>query len=532
MYQTKLEFRSQEKEVRRQGLGNPAKFYLLDSNFYLLYSVFLMFSFVSWAFMIHLVTATPPPPSPAVYFPTEPTVDGRLSESDWFTLGATANALPNAIWIGYDRQGLYLAALLETGKLSGKPAPKDLWNAERIELQIHLPEKPGYQLRAAAHPAASTQTFWEASRPGGSSTPIPLKGVKMPGAYSEGRCTIEAFVPWTALGLSLPPLTVQVTLGHVNAGQILTTPTREFSFPPLATLSFTLPPSQDLHHAIREVEQTPLDAPDRAQLLHRISARRDPASVPALLETFDIPATDLHQASERALLHLPEEIILENIRRWNISPTRTLKGRIRVASLLHQLKSPQRYDVLLDLLSQESDAVLRVAAAKNLTTSEAVPFLLNTAEHDPHPAKRRAALGLIGAARLTDPKVFPALEQILSHDDEWGVRVETVWAAHKLESPQFLPALERALRSDPEPAVRAAIAKALGSMNDGRAVISLTIVLQQDQSPLVREEAALSLGRLNDPQSIPALENALKDSHPDVAQAALEALRKLKPTRK
>jgi HEAT repeat protein len=205
---------------------------------------------------------------------------------------------------------------------------------------------------------------------------------------------------------------------------------------------------------------------------------------------------------------------------------------LRAIRLLNSFKSPKRYDALLEVLSQEADPLLRREAAKSFTAPDALPVLIRASENDPSPSKRRAAVGLIGSARITDPQVFPVLEQILSGEQDWAVRVEAVWAANKLESPQIIPTFQHVLRSDGEPAVRAAIAKSLGSLNDARAVMPLTIALAQDVSPLVREESAKSLGRLNDPQAIPALENGLKDPDPRVQQACLESLNKLKPNRK
>ena len=60
------------------------------------------------------------------------------------------------------------------------------------------------------------------------------------------------------------------------------------------------------------------------------------------------------------------------------------------------------------------------------------------------------------------------------------------------------------------------------------AVLFLTRALQNSESDQVRWEAAKALRAIGDTRAIPRLVNALKDSNPDVAWLAAEALRQFK----
>lgn len=451
----------------------------------------------------------------ATRFIQSPIVDGQLTDPCWAALGVTPDSPLGSTWVGFDDQYLYIAGITTAGSLSTSLPPESdhIWHAERIELKVSSPQWSARRLRAVAHPSATTKTLWESTQAGRPPTGEAIEGLRMPGTYSKGRCLIEAAIPWNVLPSVPLTLTLTIVMGHV--------PTSGASPASGITAVVTRPAS---------LSTSP--SPDREHELERAGSLDRPETLPTLVETFDIPDPDLSQAADRALRKRPAKDVIQAIRQWAVDRPRTIKGRLRAVQFLQTLRDPDRYTALLDLLASEPDSTIQIQAAKSFSGTEGLTVLLQAAQHDAAPAKRRVALGLIGSARLTDPQVFPALERALSADREWPVRVQAVWTANQLEDPRVLPALHQALQSDTEPAVRAAIAKSLGSFGDLRATVPLSIALRQDASPLVRDEAAKALGRLNDPSSIPVLETALKDEDPTVRESALQALNKLKPTRK
>ncbi len=451
-----------------------------------------------------------------------PVIDGVLTDACWKALGAIDQGPAGTTWVAYDNQALYIATIIEIGALSQQKKPENLWTAERIELNIALPGEQDLRLRAVAHPADKTQTLWEILLPGGQSTQTPkVSGVRMPGSYGDGRCLIEAYVPWSLLSDHQPPSKIFISIGHADAGKPLTAP--PFEIP----LTF-----ENISLLVQRIEAAAPNQPDRAKALETLAASTHPQSIPALVDLLEVPTQDVYAAVEQALKRAPPDLIIKTIQAWNAKPLRSIQSRMRAVKLVQATKGPQRYSLLLDLLAQESDSAIQTQAAKSFSDPEALPLLLQVVERDPDPKRRRAAIGLIASARVTDPQVYPILEQALSADNEWPVRIQAALTAQKLEDPRLIPVLQQALINDSEPAVRAAMAKTLGSLNDGRAINPLTLALRQDTSPLVREEAARALGRLNDPQSIPMLEIALKDENPAVRDAALESLNKLKPPKR
>lgn len=203
------------------------------------------------------------------------------------------------------------------------------------------------------------------------------------------------------------------------------------------------------------------------------------------------------------------------------------------------------------------DADVRGAAADSLDTSNlgarrALPALVK-ALRDTSPDVRRAVLGALGS--IGDPTVFApvaavlegpdadlkpaAAEALAGLQDKRGVdpllkavaaederlRAAAAAALGALEDPRGFAPLPVVLKVDPVPRVRAAAARGLGRASWGEpAVGPLKAAACGDLEPVVRSAAVTALGRIGSAPALEALRCGLRDSDPDVRDAAQEAL--------
>ncbi len=205
----------------------------------------------------------------------------------------------------------------------------------------------------------------------------------------------------------------------------------------------------------------------------------------------------------------------------------------------------------------DADPDVRAAAADSLDTSSpagrrALPALVK-ALGDSNADVRRAVLGTLGS--IGDSTVFAPVAAVLegpdtdlrpaaaealgglrdkrggdpllkavAADDE-RLRAAAAAALGALEDPRALATLPVVLKIDPVPRVRAAAARGLGRAAWGEpAVGPLKAAACGDHEAVVRTAAITALGKIGNAPALEALRCGLRDSDPDVRDAAQEAL--------
>lgn len=142
-------------------------------------------------------------------------------------------------------------------------------------------------------------------------------------------------------------------------------------------------------------------------------------------------------------------------------------SKIRAMVALERAGVEEAVDAMSPLLTSEDDGVRRAAAdalgqlAGDRVTEVGPALLVLLA--DPEELVRNAAAEALGLLRYAPAR--PALERVLRHDDEWGVRASAAWALGELGDVQALTTLEAALGDEMDP-VRAYVAAAIGQLGD------------------------------------------------------------------
>ncbi|WP_204150964.1 HEAT repeat domain-containing protein [Leptolyngbya sp. CCY15150] len=155
-------------------------------------------------------------------------------------------------------------------------------------------------------------------------------------------------------------------------------------------------------------------------------------------------------------------------------------------------------------------------------TDECFPILVRMLETDPDYSIRAAAAGALGY--LEDPRAFEPLMRTFYEDTDWLVRFSTAVSLGNLKDPRAHDVLMQALSSHEIVLQQAAIA-ALGEIRDLSAVDRLLDFVQSEDW-LVRQRLAEALGNLPTPKSVSALQYLERDTHTNVATAAMIALRR------
>jgi HEAT repeat protein len=155
-------------------------------------------------------------------------------------------------------------------------------------------------------------------------------------------------------------------------------------------------------------------------------------------------------------------------------------------------------------------------------TEDCYPLLVRILETDPDYSIRAAAAGALGY--LEDPRAFEPLMRTFYEDTDWLVRFSTAVALGNLKDPRAHDVLMQALGSHEIVLQQAAIA-ALGEIRDLSAVDRLLDFVQSEDW-LVRQRLAEALGNLPTPKSVSALQYLERDTHTNVATAAMIALRR------
>jgi len=154
---------------------------------------------------------------------------------------------------------------------------------------------------------------------------------------------------------------------------------------------------------------------------------------------------------------------------------------------------------------ETGDAKQRREAARALRDyrdPRVVDALIRAMLVDAEPRVREDAASSLG--KIGDPKVVPVFADVLSNDDDDGVRQSVVFALEEFADDD---GLRQAVRED--------------------ALYDVADALVNDPNYMVRVYAAHTLGKIGDSEAADALHNALDDSKAEVRYAAVVALGKI-----
>lgn len=196
------------------------------------------------------------------------------------------------------------------------------------------------------------------------------------------------------------------------------------------------------------------------------------------------------------------------------------------AQVLGRIGDDRALPVMKSLSGDSNEHVRRAAlvALGSMADRETVDLLTTTLLQDSLSDLRAAAAGSLGDAG--DTLAVPALVNALV-DTAAAVRKQAVVALHRLWTPEAELAVARALLQDEEETIRFVAAQSLGQRQAVSARDPLRAALR-DSSVWVRAAAARSLGMLGDGRVIEDLRLLLAGADGPDADAAREALQKLR----
>lgn len=219
-------------------------------------------------------------------------------------------------------------------------------------------------------------------------------------------------------------------------------------------------------------------------------------------------------------------------------------SQINLAEIDRQLESDNSKDRLLALASlrevEAKDAVplikkviydemlpvrsMAIFALGVKQTEECLPILVKLLETDPDYGIRADAAGALGY--LKDIRAFEPLVRAFYEDTEWLVRFSAAVSLGNLGDIRAKKLLLDALHGN-ETALQQAAISALGEVKAEDCIEEILVFVQSDDW-LIRQRVSESLGNFKGNQkAISALNFLVKDSHPQVCQAAEYSLQKI-----
>ncbi|NCO75368.1 MAG: HEAT repeat domain-containing protein [Cyanobacteria bacterium] len=202
------------------------------------------------------------------------------------------------------------------------------------------------------------------------------------------------------------------------------------------------------------------------------------------------------------------------------------KDRLLALASLREVEAQDAVPLIKKVLNDEMLPVrsMAVFALGIKKTDECMPILVKLLETDPDYGIRADAAGALGY--LKDINAFEALVRAFYEDTEWLVRFSAAVSLGNLGDVRAKQVLLQALHSS-EPVLQQAAISALGEVK-AEDCIEEILVFAQSQDWLIRQRLAESLGNFNTEKSISALKFLLKDSNPQVSEAAAHSLEKVK----
>jgi len=149
-------------------------------------------------------------------------------------------------------------------------------------------------------------------------------------------------------------------------------------------------------------------------------------------------------------------------------------------------------------------------------TDECYGILIDILQNESDYAIRADAAGALGY--LNDPRAFEPLVRSFLEETDWLVRFSAAVSLGNLGNPQAFQVLMQALDS-PEVVLQQAAIAALGEIGAIDSVDKI-LTFAQAEDWLIRQRLAEALGKLDTPKSRSALNYLMKDTNPQVSQAA------------
>lgn len=222
-------------------------------------------------------------------------------------------------------------------------------------------------------------------------------------------------------------------------------------------------------------------------------------------------SSDPHQAA-LALGRMRDRRALDPLCALLADRDASTEDRVEAAQLLARLAARASSDTIFEVMSDDSDPLIRAEAAvalgRQFDERAREPLLALVRTEDPD-LRTRAAVSL---GRLRDVAAVPALIDALHVSRERYERQEAVRWLGRLQDPSALEPLVELL---PEFRVRHLTVIALGHLGDPRAYAPLAQTLQWEHHRHVRDAVARALGQLGDPRAI-RLVLPLAQSEPDL----------------
>jgi len=305
---------------------------------------------------------------------------------------------------------------------------------------------------------------------------------------------------------------------------------------------------------------------------------RDPAEIKPILKTIINKDPD-RSVCELALLILaevrdPELLPIAKRLLMDDSEHRLLRGR--AVWVVGTLQTKEAYQILLKALQDRSEEVVywAIMNLQNYQYEPVLPQLFKMLASSRSEMIRRAIIWLLGKVKESTAREI--LEKALLQDTAATVRMLAAWALHQIGDLASIPnlckalqkeanelakreisygigkilreqlarkeqtedfektkdiavrVLNRVLLRDQSYIVRRTSAEALGKLKDKRTVPNLLEVLTTDTNPFVRREIIFALGEIGDPSVEEVLKNAKRSNYKLVADAAHQALLKLR----
>lgn len=201
------------------------------------------------------------------------------------------------------------------------------------------------------------------------------------------------------------------------------------------------------------------------------------------------------------------------------------RDRMLALAALRHASPTEAFPLIQKVLNDDNLQVrsMAVFALGIKPTEGSYPILTKLLETDPDYGIRADAAGALGY--LEDDRGFSPLVRAFYEDTHWLVRFSAAVSLGNLKNPEAREVLLKALECEEVVLQQAAIA-GLGEIGAVEALPQLLRFVSSDDW-LLRMRLADALGNLNDPQSISALKYLVKDSNPQVAEAAQFSLDRL-----
>ena len=204
--------------------------------------------------------------------------------------------------------------------------------------------------------------------------------------------------------------------------------------------------------------------------------------------------------------------------------------RLSATKALMKIGGPVAASVLSIAMKDANDKVRESAARAlgEVGNAAVVPILLAAINFDEVAEVREGAADALG--RIGDASAHKPLQRLLKDEsEEDNVRCAIARAIGRLGNFADVPVLISLLR-DPSGLLRVQAVLSLGRLKDNAAIPALQHVLTADNDAHVREAAVEALGDIGDKQSFDLLQKTLRDKNAHVRTAAAKVLAKFAPT--